>query len=1539
MSDIDEIYVQRTCTQLAGLGGSRQTNHSMSLSDYRSEVVYILLGGPGSGKTTEFKREAESLGDAATYVTARDFVALDPEDEWRHRTLFIDGLDEIRAGTCDRRTVLDKLRNRLKTLAWPTYRLSCREADWLGSNDRQALERVTPGGAVTVLRLDALDDEAQLALSRHYLNPPVAVTAGGAAGETETACMATELPCDRETARLFLGAAEQRGLVGMLGNPLSLSLLAEAVAEENGKWPESRREIFEDACSRLAQEQPENIEQLASAVSEPVNVNGLLLAAGELCAYSLLTGIERISLISANGDLPCIALNELFSDIRRDLPSPYANVLGAADIPQLRRSALATKLFAAAYTTSADAVAPVMSPLHRHIAEFLAGRYLAQLINDGLPARRVIALMLSPSDQRVVTSLRGLSAWIAAHSTEAFDLLIDADPVGVGLYGDISGLSSCQFKKLLGALACFTAEGPLLGHEWRDSPEMGYRDNTAWAFRSMVTPATLDTIEDLLRECKTNYESNRIAQFLLSVLAEAAQDTPKVAASLEQDVLCIVSDTRCHHQTRSAALRTYLKTGKAEDGRNELLLQFLTAAENDPKSDPQGDLTGLLLGELYPHHVLPGDIWSHLRPHAVQYYYGSYTLFWKKRLIEHSSPQNAADALDALWITLNCDEGAGDVVALLRKSELPELPLELVKLALDIPNGERDQRNRGRVSTRSERTLYDGDEGNPDWERLFRWLTVATACLGHIRSLARQDLHDAISASLKQMEPQDAFALLGSDDARRVADGANDLADPTGSLRAWLEARPEIQRQLYLLWLRWRAEQYSAPNAQHFWALSVPMPLFDSTLPRDLGVWCLEQAIALEASDQQFAALLLKHIMRYQINDADINENLSLELIRTEVSGSLVLRAVFEDLMEAPEIDPHLAEQEARVQAARLKREEEQGTLRQQWTDYIRANLETLRAGSFPVHQLDYLASVYLGYHRNTGQYSSGGERLAAFLQNDRQLAATVCDAFTVAVLSAELPTVRETITLNAERRRAFVTWPLFAGLQIVEAEGKDCLADFDDERKRRILASCFCVAQSLVRTPTWLEPWVQTDPSLVADVLVQCIRGDVLAGQESSFALHWLDLLDFDATTEYQIRLRVLRSFPTTAPRRQLRLLDQLLLAVVNAGSGCRTNETIDIVTTRDVLDAKLASTSMTVSQRARWLMAAVLLFECHYLDQLVTYVVGNPGSASARKRSLVEFLYAEEVAPRWTSEPHFSNALLPCTLATLVEVLGSEFAPAGTKYRVGLSTVDSEAEDWIAGFIAQLGDIPAPEATNNLQELLQNPELEAWQDHLRRATETQRTLRRDAEYQPPTLEVVQQTLSNGLPANAGDLASLLVDRLDDIAGRLRGDPSNPWRSFWNEDQYGRIFDGMDDRNFDAKVEDACRDVLMQMLRAEGLAREIDLGREGNYAADTRADLRVSYGGFNVPIEIKRHSHRNLWSAIRRQLIEKYTTDPASDGYGIYLVLWFDSNGKMRVPVPASGKLPRTSSELQAMLEASLSDDERRRIFVRVLDVTKPRS
>ena len=154
---------------------------------------------------------------------------------------------------------------------------------------------------------------------------------------------------------------------------------------------------------------------------------------------------------------------------------------------------------------------------------------------------------------------------------------------------------------------------------------------------------------------------------------------------------------------------------------------------------------------------------------------------------------------------------------------------------------------------------------------------------------------------------------------------------------------------------------------------------------------------------------------------------------------------------------------------------------------------------------------------------------------------------------------------------------------------------------------------------------------------------------------------------------------------------------------------------------------------------------------------------------------------------------------------------------------------------------------------------------------------------------------------------------------------PQRHWRPFWNE--------GPHREPIAPRHENSCRDALLSRLR-ERLPPAADAQPEGRYAEDRRADVRVACGGFHVPIEVKKDSHRDLWSALHDQLIAHYAQDPATDGYGIYMVFRFGEGG----PPPPDGPPPRSADELQARLAESLSAPEARRISVCVIDVSPPR-
>ncbi len=1476
---MSETYVERTCTHLGGgVAALEAQGHDSSaeprvLSDFRSEHAYVLLGDAGLGKTTEFRNERAQLGDSATYVSARDLVTLEIKPEWRDKTLFIDGLDEIRAGTADGRTSLDQIRNRLDQLGWPSYRISCREADWLGGNDRRSLESATPGGTVAVLRLDPLDHRA-----KHEL-------------------VASHLEIDNTSA--FFDEAAQRGLGGMLDNPLTLELLTGAFVHGGETWPESRRETFELACERMAREH--NDEHVAAAGAIPP-LEVVLAAVGRLAALQLLAGVEGFSLGPEDDDSPYVALDRIQL-------SPAESFDGDA---HSLRHVLGTKLFSATPDSDAAVGWPRRTPFHRRIAEFLGGRYLARLVKRGLPARRVVALMTSPHDGRVVTSLRGLSAWFAAHSDEALDRLIDADPVGIGLYGDIAWLTGEQKIQLLRAIAEYATDGPLLGHEWRDGREVGYRELTAWAFRSIVENGTVEAIAELLRATPGDAPSDRIADFLLRVLAETEALSADAAEPLSTLALAVAREPIWSAQTRRAALGAFIRLESKRETRDDALAALLTDIAERRLTDPKDDLAGLTLRELYPHRVRPDEIWSYLEIRTRESYHGAFASFWNRAIVNQSSAHDAADALDALWANLRQEGLRFGIDEVLRRRAQDMMPVDLLVKALDEL----------------------GDD--VDVARLFGWLAAAAICGRDIRPHARQGLRDAVSSALEGLsaEETEQSGHLGGE-GQAVTDR---YADPAGPVRAWLEKRPETQRRLYLEWLKIRCGD--SPIWNRAWFLGVP--LFYSRLPRDLGRWCLEQALALKASNPELAVDILGHVVRQQLTDAEINEGLTLDSVSDATKSSPLLSAGLEGLLAASPLDGKRAAFEAEMRVLDRENRRKEHKHRQERADHIRDNLYALSDGSFPVHHLHDLAHVYFGHRRTDDPDTSGRERLREFLQGDERLAAAVMDALADVVFRAELPTVDETVSLAAESKHAWVAWPLFAGLHIGEhidaespggshvdacrqaghtetqtAASRDAscqavpLDSLSDERKRRVIATYLCVPHGLDRSPSWLTRWLTDDPELAEDVFVSCATGEVRAGSESSRALDELQPSGFDDSTQHRIRLRVLKSFPTAAPQRQLSLLDSLFFAVIASG---RTEGV------RDLVDAKLAAKSLTVAQRARWLAAAVFLFEDQYVDRLAEYAAGHPSGA----RCLADFLH-NSLGLRWGRDTHFVARLELATLETFIEVLGGAFAPFdhfGAAYTV---TAEIRAAEWVENLILVLSRSPDPAATSALHRLEQLSELAAWHDALRRAREDQSIERRNAEYRPPTVDEVHQTLRGGAPANAADLAALLLARLDDIADEFRGSSDDPWRPFWNEDAHGRPTE--------PKPENSCRDALKSLLQPR-MPPDVEVVGEGSYAAGKRADLRVSRAGFNVPVEIKKNTSRDLWHAMRRQLMGQYTIDPATDGYGVYLVLWF---GDEQMPTPASGLRPTAPDELRRQIEQELDIDETRKIAVRVIDLTKP--
>jgi hypothetical protein len=534
------------------------------LSAFFDEPALVVLGDPGAGKTTVF-RGAAAIELGAEFVTVRDFLTLDPS-RWRGKTLYLDGLDEVRIRSNDGAGALDGLRSRLDALGQPRVRLSCRGADWYGSSDLERLVFVTKDGRATTLALDPLTD---------------------ADIETIAADAVTNIEA-------FLADATARGVGELLRNPLTLRMLLEVL--KNGQWPSSRSELYARAADALVQElNPEHARFQASSVSpaEILNASGAISA-------TLICGGARgaaLTMAAATVDFPYLGR----------LPAPL----------NVSATAARSRLFV---SDGNDRV----TPIHRTIADYIAARYLASQVHDGLPVGRVLAL-LTGHDGGVVTDLRGLFAWLATTLPEHARLLIARDPLGVALYGDAAALRPSDRPFLLQQLSLVAARDPWFRAGNWHAPALG----------GLATEDMLDPFSKILADSSA---STALTATVLESLRYGA-----ALVGLIDPLLGIIRDNTRPDYLRVEALKA-LNHISPDAARSQTLLDEL---RDGRIADEERRLRGVLLRTLFPAVLRATEVVPYLvapSPHVI----GEYTMFVEYELLQQTPSSDLPDLLDGV---------------------------------------------------------------------------------------------------------------------------------------------------------------------------------------------------------------------------------------------------------------------------------------------------------------------------------------------------------------------------------------------------------------------------------------------------------------------------------------------------------------------------------------------------------------------------------------------------------------------------------------------------------------------------------------------------------------------------------------------------------------------------------------------------------------------------------------------------------------------------------------------------------------------------
>lgn len=1354
-------FVERTCTEI---NATSQPTPSFQLGKYRDLPAYVLLGNPGSGKTVSFKREAMEAG--GLYISARDFIVLNLKHDDENQPIFIDGLDEIRVGSVDGRTPLDNIRRKLEQLDFPKFRLSCREADWLGNNDIDALNRSTSGN-VLALRLDQLSDE--------------------------NVCeILGQCPSVLDSHQ-FMETAKGHGIGELLRNPQSLGLLVRAV--ESKEWPESRYEVYEMACTQLVQER--NQEHRRAKQNNLTQIETLLDAAGFLCAIQLLAGKSGFTVDVVSSDDPYICLSTL---------------LNPNQVPLIE--VLKTGLFAG------DG-ANCSTPIHRSVAEFLGARYLCKLVeSDGLPFGRVLAMMIAKNGG-ILTDLRGLSAWNAAHSSAWRRPLVERDPLGVVLYGDVRSFSVNDKLLILKAMHREASRYPWFRTvDWSSSSSgtLGNIDMSK-AFGALGTADMSEAFIAILSSPKRDNAD----QALLDCVLEAIQ-YGECVEGLCKPLLNVVRDASYWPKNRMRALKLFTRMcGNA----NAELLELTEDILSEKVQDADDELLGLLLRMLYPVAISPEKILDFLHKRKKEYLIGVYSLFWNHIVVDVTTKTDLPVVLDQLGFRRNT-----------------------LRAALD-------------------RGVFEKLAGN--------FLLKMLENIGD--SISNEELYNWLSIGLNQNE----MPGLHRDQADAIA--------------AWFQTRPDRYKAMIDLGISAIKE-----GSDRFYLCE--SRLFFATPSDDMPLWYLKKC-EVESEDErskyyfeQAVRILLRKNKQKYLALAD------LEFLEAWLQKNPTFRYSLEQFITCP---IGTWEQEHAILERQHKLEVQESRL--SWTNQFRRQLEEYSLTNLPFETLSNLAALYNGIEIDL-EGDTPRLRLENFFDGDVDIVATIYSIFRRTLDREDLPTIEET----ADSELKGLVHPLCAisliGMNELYNSEPAAVFALDDILLTRMLA--FQLKCGTDIDPGWFKEILLSRPAFVANAFISYTLPLLLGGKEYISSIYAL-VNDSEYSAVAKIVLpKLLENFPNQKQTgKNLENLGRLLKGSLRY---------LDSDSLLHLVDSKLAIRRIDVPQKIFWLSCGMLVDSTRYMEKLNRFVKMD----EERRNVLAEFLHFYLPINMVPKVLRTEKAL-----AKLIELIGQDTSPhvITGAFRV---TRASEFGDLVRTLLNTLRDMSTESALQEIKHLLTLPQLSDWHEILINAEFVVQIALRKRSISYLSGKDISLVFGNLKPINAADLAEITFHYLRDIGSKIRHGNTNDYRQYWSYDSKNKCLSI-------SKPENDCRDALLSDLSERFGRLGIDAQREGSYADDKRADIRVSFGGsngFDIPIEIKKDRHKDVWTAIEKQLIPRYLREAKTGGNGIYVVLWF---GDKEMPLPPSGARPQSAEELERRLEEIAVLHEQYRIQICVIDCAVP--
>lgn len=721
--------------------------------------------------------------------------------------------------------------------------------------------------------------------------------------------------------------------------------------------------------------------------------------------------------------------------------------------------------------------------------------------------------------------------------------------------------------------------------------------------------------------------------------------------------------------------------------------------------------------------------------------------------------------------------------------------------------------------------------------------------------------------------------------------------DEGQGIRDWLSAHAQVQKSVLAL-----ALPTSTPP--HFWEAS--QLLHGVRLPRDWHRWLL--TLASQTSSEAIAKWCVEHAAHQAINPS-VNSDVTMldveEWCEAQRENWPAADAWREAIWSWP-IDSVQGKYWRDQEEWRTKEMLQQVKRRER----IAPHLETMAAGTAPPGLYHQMAMSYLDRYTDI-HGATPEDRLCHYLGSPTWLPMAL-EGMKKVLNRTDLPEVPAILQAGRELRMHPLDSACLIGAELICREDPNAINGWADELIQRLVA--MWLVDGTGDVPSWYASISRARAELVSPVFIQYVQGMLRHRAEGSITGLWaLNSDEGSAELAKRCLPAILEAFPAKANQAQLSHLNQSLLPAAIRH--------VDKQALLGIIQARLKLRSLDAPQRIAWLVAGLSLDPESMAKALIKFV----GSSQTRAVQM-----AHALSSMGARLPH--RLELP---ASVWESLIERLAPHAEPDRPDGDHWVGEAErrrELVHRMITGLAESTEAAAGEALRRLRINAHTLRWRHALDAALAAHTRAAREAGFRHASAVSVVQTLNSREPANVADLAALTVEHLRQLGKELRAAEWNGVAIFWRHLVPTKA-KSLEQRT--PEIENTCRDRLMPLLRARLINMSVQLEKEASSQQDTRADLRVSavinHRRVVVPIEIKKESHEQVWLAWRDQLEGRYVTDPAAQGHGIYLALWFGHSPEKS----PEGIKPKSAQDLERLLRERIPEADRHRLQVVVLDLS----